>query len=287
MMAVIVVSIWGMTFVSTKFLLNSGLAPTEIFLARFIIAYLGILLVSHGKLFCDNVKDELLSSVTGIFGGSLYFIVENVALEKSTASNVALIVCTAPIFTLFISAIMNKSRLSPSILAGLVISMAGVAVLLFKDSGEIHFNPAGDMLALTAAILWSLYTIALVGLMKKYDSPFITRKTFFYGIVTALPAFLLTDGNFTLSMISDAGILLNLIFLGIVASLICYFAWAEVISRLGAVKASNYLYLNPVAAVISSSILIGENITAMLVVGMLLVFAGIFISQRNILPEEK
>ncbi len=168
--ALIIVAIWGVTFVSTKYLLNRGLSPVEIFIIRFSVAYAGILAVSHKKMFCNSLRDEMLAVLTGFFGGSLYFIVENIALEKSSASNISLIVCTAPVFTLLASSAINKEKISLRIFAGLMISMSGVAVLLFRNADTIHFNPAGDILALAAAFMWTAYSIILGYLSGRYGT---------------------------------------------------------------------------------------------------------------------
>ena len=59
LIAILVVAIWGLTFISTKVLINHGLTPQEIFFYRFLIAYLGIWVISPKRLFTSNWKDEL------------------------------------------------------------------------------------------------------------------------------------------------------------------------------------------------------------------------------------
>lgn len=279
--AIIIVAIWGVTFVSTKYLLNSGLSPVEIFIIRFSVAYAGILAVSHKKMFCNSLRDEMLAVLTGLFGGSLYFIVENIALEKSSASNISLIVCTAPVFTLLASSAIRKQGISLRIFAGLAVSMAGVAVLLFRNADGIQFNPAGDFLALAAAVMWAAYSIVLGFLSDRYGSSFITRKTFFYGVVTALPLLPFVHDRFDLAVLAEPYVFANLFFLSVIASLTCYFAWGKVIRRLGSVTACNYLYINPVAAVVASIAFLGERMTVLLLVGMLLVFSGLYLAQKK------
>lgn len=279
--ATIVVSIWGMTFVSTKYLLNSGMQPEWIFFIRFFIAYIGLLAISHKKILCNSVRDEFLCFIMGLFGGSLYFIIENIALNHSTASNIALIVCTAPIFTLLLSSFINKEKLSLKVISGLFISMIGVAFLLFKDVNTLHFNPYGDFLALLASICWSVYTLTLGTLIKRYHSTFITRKTFFYGIVTSIPMIVMNKEGINLSHLLETDIIVNLVFLSIIASLICYFVWGKTIGKLGSVSTCNYLYINPVAAVITSIIVLDEKVSLFLFFGMILVFSGLYISQKR------
>ena len=77
LVAVLTVGIWGLTFISTKVLIGHGLSPQEIFLLRFLIAYMGIWLISPRKLFADNWKDEFWMFLGGMTGGSFYFFTEN------------------------------------------------------------------------------------------------------------------------------------------------------------------------------------------------------------------
>ena len=77
--AILTVIIWGTTFVSTKILINTGLSPVEILLYRFVLAYFCILTIAHRRLWANCVKDEFLLFLSGLCGGSLYFIAENTA----------------------------------------------------------------------------------------------------------------------------------------------------------------------------------------------------------------
>ena len=103
LLALAVIAVWGVTFVSTKIRIGEGLTPSAIFAIRFIMAYIGILVLSllggKGRLFSDSVGDELVFLFLGITGGSLYFLTENTALAYTQASNVAFLVCTAPVWT--------------------------------------------------------------------------------------------------------------------------------------------------------------------------------------------
>ena len=72
LIAILVVAIWGLTFISTKVLINHGLTPQEIFFYRFLIAYLGIWVFSPKRLFTSNWKDELWLMAGGFFGGDVF-----------------------------------------------------------------------------------------------------------------------------------------------------------------------------------------------------------------------
>ena len=86
LMAIITVAIWGTTFVSTKILIQHGLSPSDIFFYRFTLAYLCMWCISYKKLFANRVKDELLLLLAGLCGGTIYFITENISLQRVSDS---------------------------------------------------------------------------------------------------------------------------------------------------------------------------------------------------------
>ena len=65
LMALVTVSIWGTTFVSTKVLIQHGLSPVDIFVYRFVLAYVCICFLAPKRLFADNLKDELWMVAAG------------------------------------------------------------------------------------------------------------------------------------------------------------------------------------------------------------------------------
>ncbi|MDR2885629.1 MAG: DMT family transporter, partial [Rikenellaceae bacterium] len=194
--ALLIVVIWGTTFVSTKLLLNNGLAPQDIFFYRFALAYIGIWffgllpvpgesnLLKH-KFFAKNIGDELRMAALGVTGGSIYFLTENMALEYTLASNVALLVSVAPILTaIAVHFFTRGERLNRNVVAGSALAFLGVAFVVFNGNFILKMSPAGDLLSLAAASCWAVYTVILKGLSKKYSSLLITRKVFFYGLLT-------------------------------------------------------------------------------------------------------
>ena len=112
--ALVVVIIWGSTFVFTKLLLLAGLTAAEIFVLRFIIAYLMLLGFALTKksfrLLSASLKDEVLMLALGIVGGSLYFLTENSAMNYTTTTNTSLIVCMCPLFATALISLFYKSQ---------------------------------------------------------------------------------------------------------------------------------------------------------------------------------
>ena len=282
LIAILVVGIWGLTFISTKVLIGNGLSPQEIFFLRFLIAYLGIWFISPRKLFADNWKDELWLLLGGVTGGSLYFFTENTALEITLATNVAFIVCTAPLLTTILSLmIYKKEKATRGLVGGSVLALVGVALVVYNGQFVLKISPLGDLLTLLAAFSWAFYSLIMKKMANRYRTTFITRKIFFYGVLTILPAFLFRPWQFSLSGLLQPSVLLNLLFLSLLASLICFVVWNMVLKQLGTVRASNYIYLNPLFTLVGSAILLNEQLTAMSLMGAMLILGGVYWAGRR------
>lgn len=280
-LALVTAAVWGSTFVSTKILLANGLSPAQIMVIRFSIAYLLILLLSHRPLFSRKLSDELLMIGAGITGGSLYFLAENSALIYTQASNVAIIIAVTPLLTAIAAHFFSRGeRFSRTLATGSVIALAGVVLVVLNGRFVLHLNPKGDMLTIAAAVLWALYSIIIVRLQRRYSSLFITRKVFFYGIVTLLPYLFIHEAALDFGLLLRPAVIGNLLFLGLIASFACYWAWNAAIARIGSVNASNYLYLNPVVALITSAIALDERITVTALIGTALIMLGVAVCEK-------
>lgn len=283
LIAIFVVLIWGTTFVSSKVLLNSGLQPADIFFVRFTMAYLCMLCISHKQLFAKSIADELTLIGLGLMGGSLYFLTENMALLYSTSSNVSILVSTTPLVTAMLLAIFYKSeRLNMRQIIGSVIAFVGVVLVVLNGQLVLHLNPLGDTLALCASLTWGFYSLFMRRIMNRYSADFITRKVFFYGLMTILPYFALVHPlDLGLLSTGDMTIWGNLLFLGLLASTGGYLMWNWVMRELGAVKSTNYIYLQSLITMIAGAIVLDERITVMAVTGAVILIAGMVLAVRK------
>lgn len=280
--AIVTAAIWGTTFISSKILLERGLQPAEIMILRFVIAYVCMLPFWRGRLFADNWRDELQMVVLGITGGSMYFLLENTALLYTQASNVAIIIASTPLLTtLAVHFISRQEKADKRLYACSLLSLTGVALVVMNGEFILKLNPMGDLLTLGAAVMWVIYSIVVLRLEGKYHSLMITRKIFFYGILTLAPYFLFKPWGTTWQMIAEPTVMGNLLFLGVIASLICYWTWNIVIEKLGAIHATNYLYINPIVAMITAYIILHERITALAIVGTTLIMLGVYMAERK------
>ncbi|MCD8164725.1 MAG: DMT family transporter [Bacteroides sp.] len=281
-LAIITVTIWGTTFVSTKILIGYGLTPVEIFFYRFLLAYGCIWLLSPRKLFSGSPKDEVLFLAAGLCGGSLYFIAENTALGITLASNVSLILATTPLMTAFLSYFLNKKeKLTKNLIYGSCVALAGVALVVFNGSFILQINPLGDILTLISALVWSLYCILLKKLENRYPTIFITRKVFAYGLITLIPFLVATPLHPTREILQQPTVIANLLFLGLIASMLCFMMWNTAIKNIGVVKTSNYIYIVPLVTLITSSLIIDEKITLPAITGCIMILGGVYLAEKR------
>lgn len=274
--AFVIVVIWGCTFVMTKLLINAGLRPDEIFLFRFVLAYMLMLPFADKRLFLDNWKDELLAVALGLTGGSLYFITENYALAYGYCSNVSLIVCLTPLITaLIVGCFYPGERMNGKGLLASLLAFAGMALVVFNGNFILKLSPFGDILALAACLCWALYTLIIKRLQGKYSNMLITRKVFGYGLLTILPILCVSGVDVDLLIDGGAVVWGNLLFLGCVASMLCFLGWNWCLEKIGSVRATNLLYLNPVVAITTSALVLGENVTWVALLGAGLILVGL------------
>lgn len=289
-LALIVVAIWGVTFVSTKVLIAAGMHPLAIFFVRFVIAYMGIWayigLTGQSRKLWFGWKEEAVFLLLGVTGGSFYFLTENTALAYTQATNVAFLVCSAPLFTALFTLLIKRYgkgrfadglediRLGWPLLGGTALAFTGMALVLF-DGQRLQLSASGDLLAIGAAICWAVYSQFMGQMTRRYGAVRATRKVFFYGILSILPFLGSVRDSFSPAVVGQMPVWGNLLFLGLVASLFCFIAWNVVMDRLGNVTSTNYVYLNPVFTLLSAMYFLGESMTPLAAIGSAAILAGV------------
>lgn len=283
LVAFLTVAIWGTTFVSTKVLMINGLSPAQIFTLRFCIAYLLMLCFNHRQMFANSWRDEFKMALLGITGGSLYFLSENEAMNFTTTTNTSLIVCSCPLFATLLVRLVYKdtARINVIQLLGSLLAFAGMVIVVLNGRFVLHLSPTGDMLALTACMSWAVYSLLMKSMSGKYSAAFITRKVFFYGVVTILPYYLIVPGVPAYDILLRPQVLGNLLFLGCLASMVCFLTWNWCISKLGAVKATTWVYFNPITTMIFASWVLGERITPYFLAGAACILIGMYVSDKK------
>lgn len=283
LVAFVTVAIWGTTFVSTKVLMLNGLSPAQIFTLRFSIAYVLMLTFNHRRLFADSWKDEVKMALLGITGGSLYFLSENEAMNFTTTTNTSLIVCSCPLFaTLLVRLVYRDSnRINIVQLLGSLLAFVGMVIVVLNGRFVLHLSPVGDALAFTACVCWVIYSLLMKSVSGDYSAAFITRKVFFYGVLTIIPYYFIIPGFPSWEVFARPQVIGNLLFLGCLASMICFLTWNWCIAKLGAVKATNWVYFNPITTMIFASWVLDEEITPYFLMGAACILAGMYVADKK------
>ena len=278
--ALLTILIWGTTFISTKVLLTS-FQPVEILFLRFVLGFLALCLIYPRRLRLGERRQELWFAAAGLCGVTLYYLLENIALTYTLASNVGVLVSVSPVFTaLFSHFLLRREKLCPAFFAGLAVALAGVVLLSYNGSAVLKLDPRGDVLALLAAAIWSAYSL-ITRHISSFGYPVVqtTRRIFAYGLVFMLPALLIFGFRPSLEAVLEPVNLLNLVYLGLGACALCFVTWNFAVGKLGAVKTTTYLYLVPVITLICSVLILSETITPYSLAGAALTLVGLVLSQ--------
>lgn len=281
-LAFLTVTVWSVTFLSTKVLLTR-FTPVEILVYRFALAWL-TLFVLHPRIRVPaSLKEELTFALAGVFGGGLYFLGENTALSLSLASSVSLLVSTAPLVTIFAVRIFlpheaERAGSARRTLVGSLLALAGVALTILNGRFALGLNPLGDSLALICAVSWALYTVIIRRIGTDLHPLYVTRKVFFYTLVSIVPVLFFSPIRLDFSPFRDPAILGNLAFLSLAGSGGAYVIWNAAINELGATKTNNIIYLIPGLTLLFSALFIGEPVTPVAVFGAVLTVGGVWLA---------
>ncbi len=287
LIAVFTICVWGTTYISTKVMLT-GFQPTEILLIRFVMGFLVLFLLQPRVFRYQGIKCEFLLALCGLTGITLYYLLENIALTMTQASNVGVIICVAPFFTALLARIVwgRKAPLRLFFFVGFVIAMVGIGLISFNGNA-VSISLKGDLLALLAAFVWAVYSILMRILGKhQFSTVQITRRMFLYAIVFMIPVLLKMPFHPDPALFREPKYLLNILFLGIIASAICFVSWNQSVRILGAVTTSVYIYLTPVVTIITSMIVLKERLLPLEWIGVVLTLTGLLISEYKNRAEQ-
>ena len=294
--AVPVLLVWGVTFVNTKALL-ADFSSLEILFLRFLVAWLALWLLWPTPLkLRGGWKEELLFLGAGLSGATVYQLLENLAIHFTNAGNVCILVSICPVFTALLSRWLLRERvLSPFFAIGFILAAAGVVLVSLNGIRVFRFHPVGDLLALASGLSWGFYSV-LVSLVNRRRYPPVPaiRRAFFWALLSMLPLVALATAFPNLAHAVSCGVdfslhanaarfasplnWLNLSFLGLFASGLCFVGWNAACDRLGTVRASVGIYLLPAITLLFARLFLGETVTPAGALGATVTVVGVILS---------
>lgn len=275
--AIFCVFVWGTSFLVSKFLMDS-ISPVTLITVRCLVAYISLWLIHPVWLF--DWREEAQFLFAALFGNTLYFLTENIALTLTQTSNVSILVTTSPIMTALILQFTNKDQaLNWKQWLAYAISFAGVILVVLNGVFGLKLSPIGDLLSLGSALSWTIYSFLILHYQKHYSSLLVTRKIMGYGCLLSLP-FLAFSKNAPLHLLFTPTALSSLAYLGIICSALCYILWNISIRYIGTLQTNIYIYAIPLVTMIAGALLLSEIITITGAIGAGLILLGMILSTR-------
>jgi drug/metabolite transporter (DMT)-like permease len=274
------VLIWGANFSVVKFALRE-LSPLAFNGLRFVIssACLAAFLGVSGER--PRIERRHWPAVIGlgVVGTTVYQILFILGIDRTFAGNASLMLAATPIFTTLFSVASHQERISPSVAAGVLLSVAGIALVVLGGTAGVSFTAgsvAGDLMVLAASIAWSVYTVGSAPLVQRYGVLPVTATTMWAGtlglLAASLPAFLRQDWP-AVSPVSWAALLYS----GSFGIAIAYFLWYQCVRQIGTTRTAVYANFVPVVALVIAWLALGEAPTLLQVIGAGGILAGTLI----------
>jgi drug/metabolite transporter (DMT)-like permease len=271
------VSLWALNFSVSKYILDHGFHPLAYSSIRYTCAALifaGITLIREGSLRIARRDIPLIVFGTAVlFGNQLSFVY---ALRFTTATTVALIFGTLPIFTALFARGSGVEHLPVRFWLAAGLSFAGVALVALGSGGNLSANLKGDVLALVGSATWAAYSVAIGPLMRRY-SPFKLSSVFLLAATVALAVSgsqQLADQRFHFGVLVWVGFAFAVLGPLVITNLL----WFTAIDRVGPSRAALFANLQPFLAALVALALLSEPITTLQVVGGVAIAGGIVLS---------
>ena len=272
---------WGLSFVSSKTILNSGVPPMTMVCIRFVIAtvILNLLLRKFDPGARLRRKDILPLVASGLFGVTVYFFFESRGIKLTSASHASMIIAVIPVVTVIAEAVFFRTRISWLTGAGVLLSVVGVVFVVYQPGAGVgRFSIVGDLFMFGACMAWVVYIILSRNLYKRLSEIAITAYQTIFGTAFLIPLALLEARQWVPITLS-AG--LNLVYLAVFCSALSNFLYVYALSRLGPIAVSPYVNLIPVVGVLGGVVLLGESMAWTQVLGGVVILAGVLLVSRR------
>lgn len=266
---------WGISFISTKVLLQEYPPVSIAFFRQFVaLVPLSILFVRKKAYFRLSLKIVLHMTVATLFGIVLYFVCENFGMKYISASEASIIVATIPVFTLLIDAAVNRKRLEWRTLALILCSWVGVYLVISAGGNQEGRtgNIKGSLLVFGAMVSWIVYTLISKRLSERYSSLQMTSIQTLISIPLFIP--FVWNERAMWHWPSEAA-LIHLVFLGVFCSALAYVFYLHGISTLGPAVASSYLNLIPLVTLATGALFLNEKMAWIQLAGAFLILTSL------------
>lgn len=280
--AMISMFFWGISYIWSKIVFETYSPLTTIFL-RLSVSFTFLIVLLYITRQQEKIRreDYLLFIVSAALNPFLYFIGENFGLSMSSASLSSIIVATIPLFAPIAAWYAFKEKLKPVNLLGLIISFAGLLIIILNKNLELTANPLGLLFLFLAVASAVFYSIFLKKLTTRYKPLTIITWQNMLGLIYFLPFFLFFDGKQFLSVTPNRETIGAIVLLGVFASSVSFILFTYTVKNLGIIKSNLYTNLIPIFTAGFSILILGDSLTFQKVIGMIIVISGVILSESG------
>lgn len=277
--ATISISFWGVSFVSTKAVLDK-LDPYTLIMLRFAIGAAFLLLVLLLKKYPLQIPFKYIPHliVLGVLGVFIHQVIQVTALETIDASSAGWIISFSPVFTVLLSMIFLHEKLTFLKTLGIITAISGVLMVTGARSGQtlgFALN-IGYFLMILSTLNWAVYSILVKKLHIKLPSLVVTFYMSLLGCMLTIP-FLLRDRGWEKFHLLSGSEWAHILFLGIFVSGIGYWYWSKALEVLEASKVSMFIYMEPLFTLIAAILLLREKIFFISIIGGIIIIIGVIL----------
>ncbi|WP_175990851.1 DMT family transporter [Bacillus sp. Marseille-Q1617] len=275
--AAISISFWGISFVSTKAVVDT-IEPYTLLALRFAIGALFLLAVLVIKRYpltlpLRYIPHVIVLSVLGVF---IHQVIQATALLSIDASAAGWMISFSPVFTVILSMLFLHEKMSWLRSAGMLIAIIGVLMVTSARSGqspgfEVNF---GYILMVLSTLNWAVYSVLLKRLRVPLPSLIVTFYMSLLGCLLSVPFLLRSKGWENMTFLTNTE-WAHILFLGIFVSGVGYWYWAKALEVMEASRVSMFLYLEPLVTFIAAVLLLHEKILFISILGGLIIILGV------------
>ncbi len=277
--AAFTILVWGITFINTKYLVDY-FTPIQIMALRYSIAYIMLFLISPKILKFQGLKKEMYLFLAAMSGGAIYQYLENLAVYYTSPASVSFISALSPVLTVIIAHSLYSEKLNFKIIFGMLVSLLGVFFVSFADSKISDTGLIGDLIILAGVWLWTIYSIFIKKIEEfNLTQIQISRRIFMYSLLFILPFSYFSSGTIKLEYIIMPVNLMNILFLSVIASAICFCTWNVGVMKIGPTATNKYLFVMPIVTLIGQVIYNKNQIGTLAVAGMFIILMGLAITE--------
>ncbi|MGD9125344.1 MAG: DMT family transporter [Desulfarculaceae bacterium] len=279
--ALLAAGLFGASIAATRVVIQD-VPPLSLAVFRFgqggLILFLCLFIAARGLL---KVKRRDLPFL--ILLGAVMFVALpvtfHIGIGFTEASRGALMMATMPIWSAFLARAARKERLTPRQVSGILITFAGMGVVLSERGLNWQANAwalVGDGFMLLAALCAAIFGVLAQRMLSRYSALTVTTYAMLFGTLLLIPA-ALVEGLPQAFIQIDEKVAALLLFLGIMGGALGFFLWTFALTRLSPTQVAVYANVNPMVAAILGVILLGEEFTGLFAVGFVSIVAGVLL----------